>query len=140
MPWLCAGGEESPWAGTWVEAGCSFALGLKGSTPVVLPENLEQTVEAGGQLDGIRLIVVAGSFSSRLMPKEKAGKKDRSPSPSGVSSYGKVAYPSSEKKPCIVLALLTSVETVPKNIGKLPLGADFGLSKRKMLPCCPKID
>ena len=75
MPWRCAGGEELFWAGTWVEAVHSFALGLQGSTPVVLPENLEQTVEAGGQLDGIRLIVVAGSLGSQLMPREKKEKK-----------------------------------------------------------------
>lgn len=40
----------------------------------------------------------------------------------------------------MVLALLTSVETVPKNIGTLPSDEDLGLGKRKMLPCCPKID
>lgn len=81
MPWLCAGGEESPWAGTWVEAGHSFALGLKGSTPVVLPENAEQTVEAGGQLDGIRLMVVAGSFSADSCRKRRQKNRTEAPAP-----------------------------------------------------------
>lgn len=94
MPWPCVAGEEELfWAGTWVEAVHSFALGLRGSTPVVLPENSEQTVEAGGQLDGIRLIVVAGSLGSQLMPREKKGKKE-APAPRACC-YGKVAYPSS---------------------------------------------
>ena len=82
MPWPCAGGEEELfWAGTWAEAVHSFALGLWGSTPVVLPENLEPTVEAGGQLDGIRLIVVAGSLSSQLMPRGKKEEKGQKPQP-----------------------------------------------------------
>ena len=42
----------------------------------------EQTVEAGGQLDGIRLIVVAGSLGSQLMPREKKEKKKK-PQPLG---------------------------------------------------------
>ena len=83
MPWPCAAGEEELfWVGTWVEAVHSFALVLRGSTPVVLPENSEQTVEAGGQLDGIRLIVVAGSLGSQLMPREKKEKKKK-PQPLG---------------------------------------------------------
>lgn len=61
----------------------SFALGLRGSTPVVLPENLEPTVEAGGQLDGIRLIVVAESLSSQLMPREKKEEKGQKLQPLG---------------------------------------------------------
>lgn len=58
------GGEGSSWAGMRAEAGHCFALGLKGSILVVQPESSERTLEAGGQLDGIRLIVVAGSLGS----------------------------------------------------------------------------
>lgn len=54
-----------------------------------------QTVEAGGQLDGIRLIVVAGSLGSQLMPREKVEKRHRGPRPSGMCCYRKAAYPSS---------------------------------------------
>ena len=118
MPWPCVSGEEELfWAGKWVEAVHSFALGLRGSTPVVLPENSEQTVEAGGQLDGIRLIVVAGSLGSQLMPREKKGKK-RSPSPSGVLLWKSCLSFKYERQPCVAVALLTSVEIVPKNTGK----------------------
>lgn len=92
MPWRCAGGEGLFWADTWVGVH-SFALGLRGSTPVVLPENLGQTVEAGGQLDGIGPVVVAGSLGSQLMPRGEERK--RSPSPLWACCYGKVAYPSS---------------------------------------------
>lgn len=57
-------GERVRREGTWAEAGHSIALGLKGGAPVGLPQNSEQTEEAGGQLDGIRLIVAAGSLGS----------------------------------------------------------------------------
>lgn len=68
MPWPCAGRRGFIQEATWVDAVHSFALGFQGCAPVVLPGNSEQTEEAGGQLDDIKLIVVAGS--SQLMPRD----------------------------------------------------------------------
>jgi hypothetical protein len=65
-----------------MDAGHSFASGLKGRPFQWSCLRARASEEAGGQLDSIRLIAVSGSLGSRLMPKEKAQKKDRNSSAS----------------------------------------------------------
>ena len=66
--WPWSGSRGFIQEGTWVEAGHSFATSLKECAPVVLPRCSGQTEEAGGQLYGIRLVVVAGS--NQFMPRD----------------------------------------------------------------------
>lgn len=77
MPWPCAGRRGL------VQEG-NFALGFKGCAQGSCPGD-QQTEEAGGQIYGMRLSVVAGN--GQLMPREKAQRKD---SPLGVVLLGKL--------------------------------------------------
>lgn len=81
MPWPRAGRKGL------VQEG-SFASGFKGCARGSCL-GAQQTEEAGGQVYGISLSVVAGN--GQLMPRKKAQRKD---SPFGRVLLGKAAYPS----------------------------------------------
>lgn len=129
MPSPCAGRRGFIQKGSWAEAGHSFALGLKGSAPGVLPASSEQTEEARGQLDSVRLIIVAGS--SRLVPRDAKGEgtgKGQKLQPLGHVLLWESRLPfKCEKYPSIAVVLRTSVEMVLENTGRVALTEAYGL-------------
>lgn len=85
-----------------MEAGWGFAWSLRATAPLVVPESSQPTEEeAGGQLDGIRLIVVAGSLGSQLTPSGQAQGE-------ACVTVDKLPVLGSERQPFVAAALLTA--------------------------------